>query len=335
MLLVIGSPSMRAAARDGLASDPGFAVAGEAGAAEEGRALALSSAFDVALVDASLPGGPVVDFLSFLQQARPGTPAVVTAGPAAMPAAASLASPSVLVALRPAAAQRTLLEHAQQDLLPLIARAASGPTPPAGKRSLVPLAPAPDAVPSLVLIVASTGGPNALEVVLSGLPASFPAPIMVVQHMPATFTPLLAARLHRECALTVVEASDGSRLTPGTVFIAPGDRHLALGPGGYCSVSDGHPVKGCRPSADVLLSSAAERPTALRTLAVVLTGMGSDGTDGAGRLVAAGGSVICQDEATSVVWGMPGSAARAGHAYIVLPLDRIGPEIQSRVRPPQ
>ena len=335
VLLVIGSTSMRSAARDGLASDPGFEIAGEAKTAEDGRALAWSSKFDVALVDTSLPDGTATGFLESLRKARPGMPVVVITSPTAMPAMSPLASTDVLLAVKPTGAQETLLGYVQRDLLPLIAQAAAGPAAFTGARPPVRLAPAPDSTPSLILIVSSTGGPNALEAVLSGLPAAFPTPIMIVQHMPASFTPLLAARLHRECALTVIEAVDGTRLAPGTVYVAPGDRHLSLSTSSSCRVSDGPPVKGCRPSADVLLGSAADRPTARSTLAVILTGMGSDGTNGAGKLVAAGGSVICQDESSSVVWGMPGSAVRAGHAYVVLPLDRIGPEIESRVRTQQ
>ena len=187
---------------------------------------------------------------------------------------------------------------------------------------------------SIVAIGASTGGPRALAEVLGGLPADFPAPIVVVQHMPAAFTQQLARGLERRTPLAVREAHTGAPLTPGTVWIAPGDRHLRVERAGLerrCVVSDAPPENGCRPSVDPLFRSVAEAygPGAL---GVVLTGMGQDGLAGAREIRRLGGDVLAQDEATSVVWGMPGAVARERVATDVLPLGAIAPVMVRRTR---
>lgn len=187
----------------------------------------------------------------------------------------------------------------------------------------------------ILAIGCSTGGPDALTKVLTALPADLGVPIVVVQHMPPVFTKQFAARLDRNLPLTVVEASGGETLHPGHVYIAPGDFHLrvAMRGRGMATVLDqGEPENFCRPAVDVLFTSVA---TAYRgnVLGVVLTGMGQDGRRGSQQVVSAGGSVIVQDEPTSVVWGMPGSVARAGLAEDVLPLADIGATIVRRLAP--
>lgn len=185
----------------------------------------------------------------------------------------------------------------------------------------------------VVAIGSSTGGPEALAVVLDGLPRTLPVPVVVVQHMPPVFTRLLAERLDRSSALRVVEATDGERLRPGVVHIAPGDRHLTVvGSAGAATVvlTDGEKENHCRPAVDVLFRSVA-RVYGSRTLAVVLTGMGADGAASAGDVVRAGGVVYAQDEATSVVWGMPGQVVAGGHASRVLPLSAVAHTVAHRV----
>lgn len=189
---------------------------------------------------------------------------------------------------------------------------------------------------SIVAIGASTGGPRALAEVLGGLPADFPAPIVVVQHMPASFTPQLARGLERRTPLTVREAYTGAPLAPGTVWIAPGNRHLRVERAGVerrCVLSDAPPENGCRPSVDPLFRSVAETygPGAL---GLVLTGMGQDGLTGSREIRRLGGDVLAQDEATSVVWGMPGAIVRERVASEVLPLDAIAPALVRRTRLP-
>jgi len=154
-------------------------------------------------------------------------------------------------------------------------------------------------------------------------------PVLITQHMPPTFTTILAEHLARASGRPAREPTDGEAVAPGTVFLAPGGRHMrVVKRDGRISVvlDDGPPVNFCKPAVDPLFHSAVE-VWGNATLAVILTGMGSDGTRGAVEIVAHGGSVVAQDEATSVVWGMPGSAANAGVCSAVLPLDQIAPKV--------
>jgi two-component system chemotaxis response regulator CheB len=181
-----------------------------------------------------------------------------------------------------------------------------------------------------VVIGVSTGGPEALSEVIPELPASFPVPIVIVLHMPKHFTGRMAEALDREADLAVKEATDGDILQPGQVYLAPGGRHLILDRETRGRIAlrtvDDPPENGCKPSVDVLFRSAAK---VLRgsVLAVVLTGMGEDGTKGLRELKQHQARVLVQDEATSVVWGMPGSAVRAGCADEILPLGKIARRI--------
>lgn len=184
----------------------------------------------------------------------------------------------------------------------------------------------------VVVVGASTGGPDALTQLLSQLPDDLRVPVVVVQHMPPTFTRLLAERLSRVTGFAVTEAEDGRRLRPGEVVLAPGDHHVALHQRGATvttQVAQGPPENSCRPSVDVLFRSAA-RLYGPGTLAVVLTGMGRDGWSGCGAVRAAGGQVVVQDEDTSVVWGMPRVVSDAGLADAVLPLEDIAGAIVER-----
>jgi two-component system chemotaxis response regulator CheB len=186
----------------------------------------------------------------------------------------------------------------------------------------------------VVALGASTGGPAALPTLLDALPRDFP-PLIIVQHMPPLFTKMLAERLARCGSLAVKEAADGDLLERGHAYVAPGDRHLFVqGPLSRptLATNDGPQENSCRPAADVLFRSVAEiyGPSAL---AVVLTGMGMDGLAGGERIRAAGGRVLVQDQASSLVWGMPGQLARAGLADAILPLDQIGPRLVSLTRP--
>jgi two-component system, chemotaxis family, protein-glutamate methylesterase/glutaminase len=187
-----------------------------------------------------------------------------------------------------------------------------------------------------VLIATSTGGPRALDALLPDLTTRITIPILIVQHMPPEFTRSLAASLGRLCQGRVVEARDGDPVEPQTTYIAPGGKHMVLraGNGGLVTgITEQPPENGCRPSADVLFRSAAAAVGG-EVLVAVLTGMGSDGTAGLKILKRAGAHVIAQDEATSVVWGMPGSAVAAGVVDEVLPLNQIAPVIQLLVGGP-
>ena len=183
--------------------------------------------------------------------------------------------------------------------------------------------------PKVLAIGVSTGGPTALGALLPELPAAFPLPVLLVQHMPPLFTRLLAERLNATCKLSVEEAHDGSVPEVGKILVAPGDFHMkvAAGPGGATAFLDRTPPQNsCRPAVDALFSSIGEVYGGA-AIVVMLTGMGQDGLRGTEILRAQGASVIAQDEATSVVWGMPGAVVNAGLADRVLPLDQIAREI--------
>ncbi|MDN4472349.1 protein-glutamate methylesterase/protein-glutamine glutaminase [Demequina zhanjiangensis] len=183
--------------------------------------------------------------------------------------------------------------------------------------------------PRAVVIGSSTGGPEALSKVVSALPGPLPVPVLVTQHMPPVFTAQLAARLDRIGPSRVVEAKAGDRLEPGTIYIAPGDYHLEVQSQGTlvkAVTHQGPQVNFCRPAVDVMFKSAV-KVWGGDLLAVVLTGMGSDGRDACRDIKDAGGRVVVQDEPTSVVWGMPGAVATAGLAHQILPITEIAPAI--------
>ncbi len=192
------------------------------------------------------------------------------------------------------------------------------------------LRPMPVIPPRVLLIGASTGGPQALNTVLGHIAGVFDrAPVLITQHMPPTFTAILSEHLTRLINRPVHEAVDGEPINAGSVYIAPGGKHMRVtrhNGTATIALDDGPLVNFCKPSVDPLFASAAE-VWGHKALALVLTGMGSDGLQGAKAIVAAGGHVLAQDEASSVVWGMPGQVAHAGLASALLPLDEIAPKL--------
>ncbi|HVI65613.1 MAG TPA: chemotaxis response regulator protein-glutamate methylesterase [Bradyrhizobium sp.] len=184
--------------------------------------------------------------------------------------------------------------------------------------------------PRVLLIGSSTGGPQALMALTTELgPVIDRYPVLITQHMPPTFTTILAEHLARASRRPAHEAIDGEAVKPGQIYVAPGGRHMRVirhGVDAAIALDDGPPVNYCKPAVDPLFTSAIEVWRG-GILALVLTGMGSDGMRGGKEIVAAGGSVIAQDEATSVVWGMPGAAANAGICAAVLPLNQIAPKV--------
>jgi two-component system chemotaxis response regulator CheB len=226
------------------------------------------------------------------------------------------------------------MESVREQLIPKIKALTGRPASPGPARVAAPVVPArpapprtgPRKKPAVLVIGSSTGGPEALARVLPLLPATLPVPVLLVQHMPPVFTRQFAQRLDRLSALRVVEAADGSPLVPGTAHLAPGDHHLvvraAKGRDPQTALNQGPPENFCRPAVDPLFRSVVTAYDGA-VLAVVLTGMGSDGRNGAAEIRAGGGTVLVQDQATSVVWGMPGAIAQAGLADEILPLDRV------------
>jgi two-component system chemotaxis response regulator CheB len=192
--------------------------------------------------------------------------------------------------------------------------------PPQKKSSRATLPPS-----RIVAIGISTGGPNALQYVLSQIPADFSASILIVQHMPEGFTEMFAKRLDECCALDIQEARSGDLLLAGRVLICPGNRHMIvrrMPRGDMAVLSDGPPVNGHRPSADVLFRSVAQE-FALTSLGVLMTGMGEDGAEGLGAIKAAGGLTVAQSEDTCVVSGMPRAAILKGYANKIVPLESL------------
>jgi two-component system chemotaxis response regulator CheB len=184
--------------------------------------------------------------------------------------------------------------------------------------------------PRVLLIGSSTGGPQALMSLVAEIgPVIDRFPVLITQHMPPTFTTILAEHLARASHRPAHEAIDGEVVKPGHIYLAPGGRHMRVtrqAAGAAIALDDGPPINFCKPAVDPLFSSATDVWQG-SVMALVLTGMGSDGMRGGKDIVAAGGSVIAQDEATSVVWGMPGAAAHAGICAAVLPLNQIAPKL--------
>lgn len=233
------------------------------------------------------------------------------------------------------------LASVRDQLVPRI-RALAGmrrlaPTPRVERqREVAPVRPAPrQAGPAEMLLVGcSTGGPDALATVLAQLPANLAVPVLVVQHMPPVFTAMLAQRLDKLSPLSVREAAVGDVPTAGEVLIAPGDWHMRVETrAGHVQVSldQGPQENFCRPAVDVLFRSAAAVYGG-RCVAAILTGMGQDGLEGVRLLAEAGAPVYVQDEATSVVWGMPGAVAHAGLATQILPLAQMPAKLVAAVR---
>jgi two-component system chemotaxis response regulator CheB len=205
---------------------------------------------------------------------------------------------------------------------------------PAAASTLPPLRPGPRHAPQLLAIGSSTGGPQALFSLVAGLGTTVPVPVVLTQHMPATFTPLLADHLTRIGALPCAEARQGERLQSGRIYLAPGNRHLLVEgtqEAPQVRLSDAPAENFCRPSVDPMLRSAAATCGG-RVLVVMLTGMGRDGLAGTRQVIEAGGAALAQDEATSVVWGMPGAIAQAGLCHQVLPLPALPGKVLELLR---
>ncbi|MBT6096386.1 MAG: chemotaxis-specific protein-glutamate methyltransferase CheB [Rhodospirillaceae bacterium] len=208
---------------------------------------------------------------------------------------------------------------------------------PRPKRELskpISLRPASTKAPQILAFGSSTGGPQALFSVLALLPSSLKLPVVITQHMPATFTALLAGHINKHSALPCAEGKHGEPLLPGHIYLAPGDHHMTVckGPNGpEIAIDQSPPVNFCRPAVDPLFASLVDIYGG-NILATMLTGMGADGLNGSRSIVEAGGTLIAQDEESSVVWGMPGAVAKDGICAAVLPLDEIAPFINQTLK---
>ncbi|RKG87819.1 protein-glutamate methylesterase/protein-glutamine glutaminase [Corallococcus terminator] len=325
-----------------LGSDPALEVV--ATAANGRIALAKVEQFqpDVVLLDLEMPELDGLETLKLLRQRAPELPVVMfsalteRAGVLTLEALA-LGARDYVTKPTSSGGMNVTVEAVRDELVrklkALHVRNTCAPGgPPLLPRPHPPRPQGPARV-EIIVIGASTGGPGALVRVVSALPADLSVPVLIVQHMPPLFTRLLAERLEGVSKLRVREAVSGDLLRPGSVWVAPGDFHLALSSdstGVRILTHQGPPENACRPAVDVLFRSAVE-VYGPGVLAVVLTGMGQDGLRGCRRVDEAGGQVVVQDQATCVIGGMPGAVEQAGLADGVVPLDDVAAELVRRV----
>ncbi len=326
-----------------LQGDPEISLAGSAPNPLIAAPLLRKMRPDVLLLDIEMPG---MDGLTFLRQQMAEAPiptvicSTLTTEGSRM-ALEALAAGAVGVVAKPRLGLKQFLEDSRRELVTAL-KSAARTHPHARRNTASPPAARPDAaartsLPGLhalsvnkpVVIGSSTGGTQALEVVLTALPADSPG-IAIVQHMPEKFTAMYATRMDGLCAMNVREARDGDRLERGVVLIAPGGRHLQLRKAGgqyFAVVVDGPPVNRHKPSVDVLFRSVADCAGS-DVLAIMLTGMGDDGARAMKQLHDGGARTLAQDEASCVVFGMPKEAIKLGAVDQVLPLDRMASAIQ-------
>ena len=350
VLVVDDSVVIRRLVTDLLSDDPDIEVAGTAVNGRAALHKVESLKPDIITMDIEMPEMNGIEAVRALRASGCTTPIVMFStlteqgAVATLDALAAGATDYVAKPANVGSVSRSM-ELVREALIPriktLVPRTFLRPTltPPAPRSAVAPRPAPPKRSASdsyrLLLLGSSTGGPEALHTLFTSLPV-LPVPVAVVQHMPPVFTRQFAARLDRSSAWQVTEAQQDQLLAPGQVVIAPGDHHLEVvstSRGFVAKLHQGPQENYCRPAVDVLFRSAAAAAGA-GVLAVVLTGMGSDGERGSDVLTQRGGSVLAQDQATSVVWGMPGAVTNAGLAELVLPLPQITPELVRRLARP-
>lgn len=333
VLIVDDSAVARQAISRAISDADGLRVAGIAQNGEVALERVRELRPDVVVLDLEMPTMDGITFLQHLRATDRALPVVVfstmtTAGATATLEAMSAGATAHV--LKPTALRGSGSGDIHSDLIPVLRAVVDSPGPLPATTNRRPASGHCNAV----VIAVSTGGPTALNTLLTALPADLPVPVLVVQHMPATFTAILAQRLDNRCAMPVFEAVQGQQINSGTIYIAPGGWHLtvvgtSIAP--KVRLTEDPAVNSCRPAADVLFGTAA-RTFAHPILGVVLTGMGIDGCQGAADIVAHAGSVIAQDPSTAVVGSMPSAVIEAGLAYTILPLADIAAEIVRRTR---
>jgi two-component system chemotaxis response regulator CheB len=348
VLIVDDSAVMRSLLRSVVVSGAGLEVAGTAADGISALSALDNLRPDLVLLDVEMP---LMDGLITLKQMRQRghkMPVIMCSSltqRGAKVTVEALAGGASDYVAKPAgqSGREQAMRALAQDLIPkihaLTGRSQAQPASPfvASSRLILPIAPPHrpqpvTSIPTVLVIGVSTGGPAALDVLLPALPADFPLPVMIVQHMPELFTRLFAERLNGRCRLRVCEAGEGDVVRAGTIYIAKGNWHMEvvaasrLGSPATLHLGQGPLENHCRPAVDVLFRSAAA-VYGSGVLAVVLTGMGSDGMIGCRIIRGLGGSVLAQDQPTSAVWGMPGAVTNAGLAHKVLPLPAIAPEV--------
>jgi two-component system chemotaxis response regulator CheB len=335
VLHIDDSAVMRSLLRMVLEPQPSIEIAATASSGQEGLATFERIHPDLVLLDIEMPGMNGLEVLSEIRRHDRRVPVIMCStltSRGARITIEALARGATDYVTKPGAQHgvREGVDTLSRELLPKIFAL----FPPESHRVAPRLAESAPPVlpplsphsPKIVVIGVSTGGPAALEALLPRIPATFALPILIVQHMPRLFTGLLAERLNSLCPLRVREAVPDAHAEPGVIDIARGDWHLQILRDLRLRLNQDPPENFCRPSVDVLFRSAAQ-VCGGRVLGVILTGMGSDGLQGSRAIRTAGGSVLAQDGASSVVWGMPGAVANAGLANKVLALDAIPAEI--------
>jgi len=344
ILLVDDSPVVRRVLTDVISGDPQLTVVGTA---SNGRiALERIDQFkpNLVVLDIEMPEMDGLATLVELRKKHRRLPVIMFStlthrGATATLDALTLGADDYVPKERNTLGLAAAIEDLRRDLLPkihaLCMRDASTRFKPkqaaAPLRSVLPKLP--ERKIEIMAIGVSTGGPDALCKLTPAIPCDLPVPIVLVQHMPPVFTKLLAERLAMKSAIPVKEAVGGELLEPGTIWLAPGGKHLKVvrhSDGIFLQTDDSPQRNYCRPSVDVLLESVAEIYGG-STLAVILTGMGSDGLHGCELVRKHGGQIIAQDEASSIVWGMPGAVVRAGLADLVVPLSQVAEGVVQRV----
>jgi len=337
VLVVDDSIVVRKLLSEALASSPEIDVAGTASSGVIALARIPQLNPDAVTLDIEMPGLNGIETLAEIRKLYPKLPVIMFStlterGAAITLEALSLGASDYVTKPTNSPSLANAMEQVRRELVGKILSLA-GRTP--GKRSPVVLPDSRDFTSPIEILAigTSTGGPNALAEVIPRLPSDFPIPTVVVQHMPPLFTRMLAERLNSHSSLLVQEAESGKALQPGQVWIARGDFHMAVartGTGVALTLNQESPENSCRPAVDVLFRSVAQVYGA-GALAVVMTGMGSDGCRGALHIREAGGEILVQDEASSVVWGMPGAVVGAGVADKICPLEEIASQIVRRV----
>jgi two-component system chemotaxis response regulator CheB len=349
ILIVDDSVLIRRSLTDALSRDPRFEVAGSA---PDGHIALLKLPLlhpDVVLLDVEMPGTDTLETLAAIRKGYPDLPVILLNVPGncgigtTFDALASGAADYVTkpdVSTNPGDGVRNFCEELASKVVLYCPGFtpeqpySNTPAPDSTKETLLRITQNRSAVRVDVLAIGvSTGGPNALMDLIPRFPADFPVPILIVQHMPPMFTQLLAERLAAKCKIRVVEGRPDQIVQPGTAWIAPGGVHMVIEMREKVvriQTQLGPPENYCRPSVDVLFRSVVQVYGA-HVLAAVMTGMGHDGLQGCEQVHAAGGQVLAQDEASSVIWGMPGLIVKAGIAHQILPLSGFGPEIMDRV----
>ena len=350
ILVVDDSVVVRRMVSDALAADPQLEIAGTAANGKIALAKIPQVNPDIVILDVEMPELDGLGTLVGIRKLLPALPVIMYSTLTQRGAEATLDALSkgaTDYVTKPSnvgnAAQG--LECIRTQLIPKIKGICSRVLGVANLFIPAPAVPSKTTLPSLaaprreeridiVAIGVSTGGPNALAVLMPSFPRDFPVPVVIVQHMPPVFTRLLAERLAAKSQIGVEEGRHGAVLGPGCAWIAPGDYHMIVATENRrvtLRTYKGPPENSCRPAVDVLFRSVADiyKP---HTLAVEMTGMGQDGLRGCELIREFGGQILAQDQASSVVWGMPGFVANAGLADKVLPLDQLGMEIIRRVR---